>query len=442
MKKLEATSRFLSRCAFGGLLLVGIPGVGVAQTDGLGPVKPPSPFARFPGFHQRRPDLAASAHGQQAAVAALPEAAGTFITFDAPGACRTPGTSPGCTDAVAINPAGGILGYSVDANGMPHGFLRDSNGTFTSFDVPGAVLYSAVFTEGPPGSSLNPQGEATGGYLDVNFVEHGFIRDKHGAITTFDAPAAVNGTNPLSINPAGEITGSYFDAGFFGHGFFRDASGNITQFDAPGAGTDSTGCSFGLTFPTGINAAGEITGQYFDPQCLGHGFLRTRNGALSVVDVPDFSGGTGPVSINEGGDIAGWGFDSTGAHGFVRERNGSIAIFDIPDVLATGNMDINSAGVVTGAWLDGNVVSHSFRRTPDGTITSIDFPGAGTGFFQGTFANSINARGQITGGYNDANGVLHGFLFQPNNGDFGYEEPSTISRPCVMGADGRSCLAA
>lgn len=409
MKKLEATSsRFLSRCAIGGLLLVGISGLGVAQTDGVGPLRPPSPFARFPGFHQR-PDLAAAAHGQQAA--ALPEAAGTFITFDAPGACGTP-VFPGCTYPVAINPAGVILGYSVDANGMPHGFLRDSSGTFTSFDVSGAVAYSANFFEGNPASSLNPQGEATGGYFDTNGAQHGFIRDKHDVITTFDVPGAVNFTNPLSINPAGEVTGYYFDAGFFAHGFVRDANGNVTEFDAPGA---STGCFFGLTYPDGINAAGKITGNYYDSQCVSHGFLRTRNGVLTVIDVPDFSGGTGPGSINDGGDIAGSGVDSTGAlHWFVRDRKGSIAIFDTPDLFGAGiNMDISSAGVVTGWWYDENIVVHSFRRTPDGTITSINFPGAGTGFFLGTYANSINASGDIAGAYTDANGVYHGFLFQP-----------------------------
>ena len=37
---------------------------------------------------------------------------------------------------------------------------------------------------------------------------------------------------------------------------------------------------------------------------------------------------------------------------------------------------------------------------------SIDFPGAGTGFLQGTYANSINAAGEITGAYTDANGAF------------------------------------
>jgi hypothetical protein len=346
-----------------------------------------------------------------AAATPLPKAAGTFIAFDA-GACQTPGSFPGCTDPVAINNAGEILGYSVDANGIPHGFLGDSRGTFTIFDVPGAVAYSLVFTEGPPGSSLNPAGEAAGGYYDANGNQHGFVRDNHGAITAFDAPGAVNGTIPLSINAAGEVTGYYFDANFFSHGFLRGANGNLTEFDAPGAGTITTACFLGLTYPAGINAGGKITGQYYDAQCNIHGFLRDRNGAFTVVDVPN-SADTFPGTINDGGEIAGNVVGATGGNAFIRDQSGSFTVFNVPGVRDFGPMDINAPGVVVGSYLDANLVSHSFRRTPDGTLTIIDFPGAGTGFLQGTYASSINSAGEITGEYTDANGVLHGFLFLP-----------------------------
>ncbi|MBV9265544.1 MAG: hypothetical protein JO061_05185 [Acidobacteriaceae bacterium] len=356
--------------------------------------------------------LAAQA-GQLTTAATLPEARGTFISFDAPGACAT-ATFPGCTEAVAINAFGEILGYSVDANGNPHGFLRDWNGKFTTFDVPGATAYAAVFSEGPPGSTLNLEGDATGGYLDANGVPHGFIRDRQGAITTFDPPGAVNGTIPLSINVEREVTGYYLDAGFFAHGFLRDARGNLTTFDAPGAGTVSTGCFFGLTFPNAINDVGEITGNYYDPQCFSHGFLREPNGHVAVIDVPEFADGTSPGTNNDLGEVAGSGLDATAAfHWFVRDRSGSVAIFDTPDVRDGGTVDINLIGTVAGNWLDSNLTSHSFRRTPDGVLTSIDFPGAATGNQNGTYAYSINPEGVIAGAYTDANGVFHGFLFLP-----------------------------
>ncbi len=348
---------------------------------------------------------------RSAAAIPLAQAAGTFLTFDA-GPCQTPPSFPGCTDPVAINNAGDVLGYSVDADGLPHGFLRDKSGTFTMFDVPGAVAYSLVFSEGPPGSSLSPSGQATGGYYDANGNQHGFVRDHHGAIATFDAPGAVNGTIPLSINAAGEVTGYFFDAGFFGHGFLRDAHGTVTAFDAPGAGTVANACFLGLTYPQGINAGGKIAGFYYDPQCNVHGFLRDRNGTFSVVDVPN-SADTFPATINDGGEIAGSVFGAAGGNAFIRDQNGSFTVFNVPGVRDFGSMEINAPGVVAGSYLDANLVSHGFRRTADGTLTTIDVPGAGTGFLEGTYANSINAAGVIAGSYFDANGFQHGFLFLP-----------------------------
>jgi hypothetical protein len=349
------------------------------------------------------------------AAISLPQAPGTFITFDAPGGCQTPASFPGCTTPVAINPRGEILGYNVDANGIAHAFLRDSKGTFTSFDVPGAVIYTNIFFLGSPGSSLNPSGEATGGYQEANFSTPGFVRDNHGAITTFVPPEGFPSntffTVPLSINAAGEVTGYYVVAPFLSHGFLRDANGHLTKFDAPGAGPVTTACPFGLTQPQGINAGGKITGQYYDPQCNPHGFLRERNGAFTVVDVPN-SLGTFPTTINEGGEIAGSVVGATGGNAFIRDQSGSFTVFNVPGVNTFGPMNLNSAGVVVGSYLDENAVSHSFRRTPDGTLTIIDFPGAGTGPFDGTYASSINAAGVITGAYSVA-GANHGFLFLP-----------------------------
>jgi hypothetical protein len=62
-------------------------------------------------------------------------------------------------------------------------------------------------------------------YIDGNGVSHGFLRSKHGDITTFDAPGAGTGngqgTFPGSNNPRDAITGSYSDASGVYHGFLR-----------------------------------------------------------------------------------------------------------------------------------------------------------------------------------------------------------------------------
>jgi hypothetical protein len=71
----------------------------------------------------------------------------------------------------------------------------------------------------------------------------------------------------------------------------------VTDFDAPGA---STACFYGLTGANGINAPGEITGNYYDSECNSHGFLRERNGAVTVIDVPGLID-TFPETINDVG---------------------------------------------------------------------------------------------------------------------------------------------
>jgi hypothetical protein len=91
-----------------------------------------------------------------------------------------------------------------------HAFLRDSGGTFTTFDVPGALPTQA--------SSINTAGTITGNYYDASGFFHGFLRDSGGTFTTFDVPGALQ-TNPLDINTAGAVTGYCQDPSNLWHGF-------------------------------------------------------------------------------------------------------------------------------------------------------------------------------------------------------------------------------
>jgi hypothetical protein len=132
---------------------------------------------------------------------------------------------------------------------------------YTTFDIPNVPNPLQI---GPNG--INPAGAVVGSYLDTNFVGHGFLRAPDGVITTFDAPGAVDfGTNPIGNNPQGAITGSYFD-GFTFHGFLRVPKGTITNVDPPGSLS---------TFPSVINPAGVIIGEFFDATGAAHGFVRT-----------------------------------------------------------------------------------------------------------------------------------------------------------------------
>src|SRR5438094_4728347 len=83
----------------------------------------------------------------------------TITTFDAPGA----GTGPGQgTLPFAINPAGTVIGYYVDASDARHGFLRTRNGNITTFDAPGAGTGAG---QGTVAVSINPEAAVAGRYV-------------------------------------------------------------------------------------------------------------------------------------------------------------------------------------------------------------------------------------------------------------------------------------
>ena len=119
----------------------------------------------------------------------------TITTFDAPGA----GTGPGQgTLPFAINPAGTVLGYYIDAGDARHGFLRTPDGAITTFDAPGAGTGPG---QGTTAFSINPDGMAAGRYIDASDAFHGFLRTPDGAITTFDVSGAGTGPGQVPAPP-------------------------------------------------------------------------------------------------------------------------------------------------------------------------------------------------------------------------------------------------
>jgi hypothetical protein len=64
-----------------------------------------------------------------------------------------------------------------------------------------------------------------GTYVDASGVNHGFLRLKSGAITTFDVAgageASGQGTIPTCNNPSNAIVGFYVDGNGGVHGFLR-----------------------------------------------------------------------------------------------------------------------------------------------------------------------------------------------------------------------------
>jgi uncharacterized membrane protein len=337
-----------------------------------------------------------------------------IVTFDVPGAGTGAyqGTSPS-----AINPKGEVTGLYIDANNVLHGFVwkcdrersgedcKECKGVSTSFDPQGSALTLAF--------GINGEGEVAGEYYDGSFLSHGFLRDRDGTITTFLAPDLMN-TYVSSINAEGEITGNYFgddpSVTSFEPGFLRARDGTITTFNPQGSE---------YTFANSINAKGEIAGEFQDANNVYHGFMRTRDGNFVTFEAPGAGTsayhGTLAGSINPDGVIVGNYVDANGlSHGYLRASDGAITTFEAPGSVNGTYLglpqSIDAEGTITGYSYDANHASHGFVRSRDGRFTTFDAPGAGTGAYQGTFAYSINPEGLIAGYYIDANNVSHGFV--------------------------------
>ena len=167
-------------------------------------------------------------------------AAGTITKFDVPGSSQT--------WAYSINAAGVITGYYVNDGTLVHGFVRDPAGNFSFFDVPtGNYTYPV---------SINAGGAVTG-YSGND----GFLRDADGTITSFDPGF---NTRAQSINSRGVILGNYTNStGNSVSSFVRSADGTITLLlDQPNF------CPHGLGLARSINEGGVITGDCYVNQIV------------------------------------------------------------------------------------------------------------------------------------------------------------------------------
>jgi hypothetical protein len=348
---------------------------------------------------------------------------GAITEFDAPGAgtVSLPACAPFCgTAAFAINTEGAIAGSYTDTNIVPHGFLRSVDGHITSFDAPGAGLGHGL-NQGTVAFSVNDLGVIAGQFEDSSYVFHGFVRYADGSFSTFDAPGAGTranqGTLALSLNSAGVAAGSYVDGSNLQHGFVRSSNGAITTFDAPGA-IATTPCK-----ATCINANGAIVGYYVDANGVLYGFLRQPGGTMVAIDAPGAGAAAGQGTIAESidlnGGIAGYFVDSKLAiHGFLRTPDGQFSKVDVPAAghgaeQGTAPLSLSLSGIA-GDFLDSKGVMHGFSRSNAGFVVIFDAPGAGAAAGQGTRPSKCNQGGSVTGWFVDSNNLNYGFLWQPS----------------------------
>jgi probable HAF family extracellular repeat protein len=218
-------------------------------------------------------------------------------------------------EAKGINDSGQIVGYYSDESGVSHGFLRNTDGTYVSFDAPGA---GTAENQGTIAVAINGSGMIMGYFADTNTVYHGFIRDVSGRFTEFSAPGAgtiaFRGTFPAAINSSGEVVGySFTNTRSYGLPFVRPPSGPVTSFVAP----ESVGASC-----VSVTDNGEVVceGARGSQAQRGFGILRNPTGDLTFFSVPVPNLTMTPLAANNNLSVTGWYSDlSGGIHGFLEQ---------------------------------------------------------------------------------------------------------------------------
>jgi hypothetical protein len=336
----------------------------------------------------------------------------TYISFQVPGAL---GTYP-----MGINNSMTVTGYYYVTPTQTRGFVRDADGTITTFDV---NVAGVVWIEP---ESINARGDITGFYElaatppqpPYDFTGNqpqGFLRYADGRVIQFDPPQVIS-TSPMEIFPP--------EAQPVGINDFDDIAGNYGFFSRPAfftrsaAGVYDAGISFDrATWATGINGSGSVVGFTFPGVGPYTGFVLHPDGYTEFLTIPAqpllseqvCASDTIPEGINAAGAIAGWYLNyldctTLNTGGFVVSTDGTVTLFQPPGKIVTSlhgvsntdphSISINQAGDITGSYTDAAGVQHGFVRNPYGTITAFDPPEGNQ-----TTATSINDGGAIAGFY-------------------------------------------
>lgn len=185
----------------------------------------------------------------------------------------------------------------------------------------------------------------------------------------------------------------------------------VDIFSAPNAGANP----WQGTYALGITSTGAVGGYYIDANGVNHGFIRSLDGTLTVVDVAAAGTGSGEgtqiLAMNSLGAATGAYFANGTRYAFMRDPLGNLTLFDIPGALGSEGQNINNAGTSAGSYLDGSGVFKGFLRTQSGELVTYDIPGSCAWCFnvQNVPWNSMNQPGAIVGTFWDGTGA-HGWI--------------------------------
>src|SRR5438270_8956246 len=256
---------------------------------------------------------------QQAAASGSIE---VITTFDYPG-------TGNLTLPQKINGRGDIVGEFIDSTGVTRGFVRFSDGSFSDPIVdPNDTV---GFTEG---RGINNSGTVCGDYATSDGNLHGFFLSG-GTFTEYDVPGAVS-TAVLGINNPADFAGTIVDASGLQQAFVS-VGGTVTVFSVPAAPA---------TLAYDINDSKRlVVGYYIDGSGILHGYYRDASGALHFPIDPPGSVGTILFGDNNRNFVVGRYADASGAtHGLFFVPPDRFFTFDYPGSTFTSLNGISSQG--------------------------------------------------------------------------------------------------
>ncbi len=280
---------------------------------------------------------------QQAATSGSIE---VITTFDYPG-------TGNLTLPQKINERGDIVGEFIDSTGVVRGFVRFSDGSFSDPIVdPNDTV---GFTEG---RGINNSRTVAGDYAISDGTIHSFFLSG-GTFTEYDVPGAVQ-TNLLSINDAGDFTGGFDPDGSGVFQAFVSVAGTLTPFSVPDAAS---------TFAYEINNSKHlVVGYFIDGSGILHGYYRDANGALQFPIDPSGSVATVLFGLNDRNWVVGRYADSSGVtHGLFFLPPNNFFTFDYPGSTFTSLNGINDQGFICGRYVDSTGIAHGFIARVTGT---------------------------------------------------------------------------
>jgi probable HAF family extracellular repeat protein len=266
--------------------------------------------------------------------APLVMAQGTYTQFDVPGALGTVG--------IGIDTVGNIDGFYFDANGNTHGFLL-SGGTYMTVDYPGGTNTQLL--------GKNDKGQIVGVALPQGASAYsGFVYDVMTQTLSTMSRSGATQTSPFSINNAGLIAGTLYYSSSQQTVGFELVGSKYVAIKPPGTE---------LVHAAGISASGVVEVTAYSPTVENFLFSHGKYQSLSIPDAP----GAELVGISSAGVVGSYEPSSGGTAGFLYQ-NKILTTLQFPGSTFAQAWSINDAGEVVGYFADSGDIQHGFTWEP------------------------------------------------------------------------------